>query len=91
MPLHPFLFAIFPILSLYENSIRFVSENELIIPLIVVLTITGIFFIVLKKLFKNNYKSELITSILILFGLFYGTLYFFIDDFTLNGIDIGKW
>lgn len=90
MPLHPFLFAIFPILSLYENSIRFVSENELIIPLIVVLTITGIFFIVLKKLFKNNYKSELITSILILFGLFYGTLYFFIDDFTLNGIDIGK-
>ena len=94
IPLHPFLFGIFPILSLYESSMKFIPETELIFPLSIILSITALFLIVFKKLFKklfkNNHKSEIIVSILIFFGLIYGSVYFLLDDFHIDEFDFGK-
>ena len=89
-PLHPFLFGVFPILTLFENNMRFISETELVLPIIFVLLIVGSSVFFLKYLLKNNFKSEIIVTFLIVLSLTYGTIYFLIDDVEINGVDIGR-
>ena len=60
---HPFLFAIFPIISLFSHNVNEVFPEEVILPLFFVITITFLIWIVLGYLLKSRIKSGFIVSI----------------------------
>ena len=75
--LHPFTFAVCPILFYYSLNKHEVWFSETLVPLVISLLVTILLFLLLKLAFKSTTKSGIITSlILILF-------------FTYEGIQIG--
>ena len=88
--IHPILFAIFPVIMLYFNNIRFVSFSEILLPLAIIVSITIPIWIVLKLILKDSIKSALITSFVLVICFSYGYTYLMMDGFTINDFDISK-
>ena len=55
--LHPFLFAIFPVLALFSNNINSVSFNDILFSLFLALFITFLIWIALGKVLKNKINA----------------------------------
>ena len=87
---HPVLFAVFPVIMLYFNNIRFVSVSEIVLPLAIIVGITVSIWIVLKLILKDDIKSALITSFVLVICFSYGYAYLMMDGFTINDFDISK-
>lgn len=87
MTLYPFLFGMFFILSLYFTNIRLISYNEIIFPLLLVLSIIGIFLFLISKVLKNNFKSALIISLFVIIFFTYGHMYLEINNSVMDGIN----
>ena len=69
--IHPFLFAIFPILFLFAYNIDEVLAIDLWLPISIVMVGTFILLILFKLITKNYKKAAIITSFfLILFFSF---------------------
>jgi hypothetical protein len=72
---HPILFALFPALSLLSNNIHQVeivdSIRSLMISIGIALLILGIFYLI----FRDIYKSAIITSFIIILFFSYGHIY----------------
>jgi len=79
--IHPFLFAIFPILSLFGYNISSVSFDQIVIPLSLSIFITFLIWIALGKVLKNKIKAGFITSLGLIMFFFYGHIYMLIDEF----------
>jgi len=77
--IHPFLFAIFPILSLFANNILSVSFDDIIFPLSIAILITFLIWIALGKVLKNKIKSGFITSLGLIMFFSYGHIYILLD------------
>jgi len=88
--IHPFLFAIYPILFLYSNNIRCVLIKQLILPIIIIIFFTFLLFSLLSFIFKNKKKAGLVTSFFIVLLFLYGHIYHYIEGFTLRGFEIGR-
>lgn len=78
--IHPFLFAIFPILSLYSYNIGIIPFERLFLPLGISIVCIFIIIIVLKLIFKKSNKTSLIVSIGTIFFFFYGHLFNLISE-----------
>jgi len=63
--IHPYLFAIFPIISFYNHNKDLTRLSYILYPLIISLLFTIILFFILKRLVKNNIKSAIISSIFV--------------------------
>jgi len=87
---HPILFGIFPILALFESNMSFTPINEIIFPIIIIISIIIPTWILLKIIIKDNKKSAFIISLGIILFFIYGPVFFAIDDITINGEDIGR-
>ena len=70
--IHPFLFAIFPILFLFAYNIEEVPTNDLFLPILAVTIITLALFFLIKLITKNYYKSGIITSCFVILFFSYG-------------------
>ena len=70
---HPLLFALIPILDLYNHNKKAADLSYLIKPCLISFLITIIVLFVLKKTTKDQDKSSLLTSVLIIF--FFGWHY----------------
>ena len=77
---HPFLFAIFPIISLFSFNVNEVFPEEIILPLFFVITITFVIWIVLGYLLKSRIKSGFIVSIGLVLFFSYGYIYILFDE-----------
>jgi len=88
--IHPFLFALYPILFLAAHNIVEISLREILIPCALSLGVTLIFFIVMSFIFKSSPKSAILTTVLVLLFFSYGHLFERIEDFTLFGFEIGR-
>ena len=88
--IHPFLFGIFPIVSLFYSNIQILFITEIIFPLIFVLGIIGGIWFLLKIILKDKIKSAFIVSLFLIIFFSYGHAYLEFDHFTINDIDIGK-
>lgn len=89
-PIHPFLFAIFPILFLYSQNKGELLPGELLTPAIAVLILTLPFtalWFLLSLIFKSKEKAALLTSASILLFFSYGHFYTLIKGF---GIHLGS-
>lgn len=88
--LHPFLFAIFPIIYLYSINIIEVSIDEIVFPILVSILITGIFLIISKLILKDWIKSGLIISLLVVLSFSYGHIYSLLDSTMIGELEIGR-
>ncbi len=70
--IHPFLFAVFPILFLFAYNIDEVSVSDLFLPIVVVTIFTLALFFLLKLIIKSYYKSGIITSCFVILFFSYG-------------------
>ena len=88
--IHPILFAIFPILSIFSYNVRELSFQEIFLPLFLVLAFTVGIWISLRYILKNTRKSAFIISLLLVLFFSFGHVYNLVDDVTIDGLDIGK-
>ena len=70
--IHPFLFAVFPILFLFAYNIDEVPANALLLPMLVVVIGTLILFFSLRLIIKNYDKIGIITSSSLILFFSYG-------------------
>jgi len=78
--IHPFLFAIFPIIFLFSQNVNSASPNDIIFPLIIVILVTFLIWIALSLLLKNRIKSGFITSLGLIIFFSYGHIYILLDN-----------
>ena len=84
--LHPFLFAVFPILSLYSHNIGQVPFHHILMPSTVVLGAMLFLLLIFKLITKNNEKAAVLTSMFLILFSSYGHLYNAISSYR-GGID----
>ena len=70
--IHPFAFAIFPVLFLYSHNINEVFLRWTVVPAAIVLVCTFLLFVVLSYLCRNKDKAGLLVSLLMVYFFAYG-------------------
>ena len=78
--IHPFLFAVFPILALRNHNIIYVDLGSIVRPLILSITITGALWLLLRMITRNRDKSGLMTSLAAILFFSYGHIYLLIES-----------
>ena len=79
--LHPFLFAIYPIVFLYNVNHSHVAIIRILFPLLLIVFLTGFFFFILKWMIKDQIKCCLILSLTITIFFSYGHIFNLIEGF----------
>ena len=74
-PIHPLLFALYPVIFLYAYNFSQVSFFELIVPLVFSLIATILFYGVCALIYRNKEKAAILVSVGIVFFFFYGNFY----------------
>lgn len=87
---YPFLFAIFPILSIYSSNMQELLPNVLLQPVIIILAFTTIIFLLAKLIFKVWSKASLVVSLIIGLVFSYGYVYLQIGGFAIGDFIIGR-
>lgn len=88
--IHPFLFALYPILFLYSYNIDAVFLSEALMPLLIASGFTLILFLFLNSFLKSKEKAALIGSLFLLLFFSYGHVYDSIAAFSIGGFEIGR-
>jgi len=70
--IHPFLFAIFPVLFLFSHNRLQTTIDLLLAPLAVVLIFASLWFLVLSVIFKNKIKTAIVVSLSLILLFSYG-------------------
>ncbi len=88
--IHPFLFAIFPIISIYANNMQELLPNDLLQPVLIILIFTTIIFFLVKLVFKVWAKVGIVVSLIIGLMFSYGYIYLQIGGYAIGDFVIGK-
>ena len=88
--IHPFLFSLCPVLFIYSQNIRETPIQEVILLTLLFLFAAALLWLLTRFIIKNNEKSSLIISLLLVLSFSYGHIYLLVDDFTLGNTDIGR-
>ncbi|MFP3975430.1 MAG: hypothetical protein ACLFVK_04315, partial [Dehalococcoidia bacterium] len=78
--IHPFLFAIYPVLLLFSQNVQYTSLSDILIPAGVIVGLTGLLLLLLGWRLNSFEKAGAITSISLVFFFFYG--------YIVNAIEI---
>ncbi|MBN2115115.1 MAG: hypothetical protein JW730_01000 [Anaerolineales bacterium] len=78
--LHPFLFALYPILELRNHNITYVDTLALVRPVILSVLLTGLVWIVFRLLFGDWQKSGIITTLAVIAFFTYGQVFIEIES-----------
>jgi len=70
--IHPFLFAIFPVLFLYSHNVQEMFLKWTIVPAAIILVCTLLLFVILSLLCRGKHKAGLLLSILLVYFFLYG-------------------
>ena len=91
--IHPYLFAIFPILFLYSHNIgqlSMISFLEILTPVAIIFGFTIIAMVILWLIFKkDSHKAGIVTSIFLVLFFSYGRIYELIVGFKTGNFIIG--
>ena len=88
--IHPFLLSLCPVLFIYSQNIRETPVQEVILLTLLFLFAAALLWLLTRFIIKNNEKSSLIISLLLVLSFSYGHIYLLVDDFTLGNTDIGR-
>lgn len=83
-PIHPFLFAVFPILFLYDHNIQEVILTVLPVPLLFLLVSTAVFLLLLNIVIKDMAKTSLIATLYLILVFSYGHIHSLIANFEIE-------
>ncbi len=78
--LHPFLFALYPILELRNHNITYVGATDLIRPVILSILLTGLIWIIFRLLTRDWQKSGIITTLMMIAFFTYGQVFIEIES-----------
>ena len=70
--IHPFLFAIFPILFLVSHNVAEVSYHEALVPAAIVLGFTLLLLLLSGLILRNDIKAGIVVSAFLMFFFSYG-------------------
>ena len=88
--IHPFLVGIFPILIIYSQNIGRVEITELFLPVIIIVGLTIGLYYFLKSILKNENKSAIIVTLILIMLFSYGHIYYLLSDVMIDEFDIGQ-
>jgi len=84
VPLHPFLFAMYPILALLAFNISEVDYSSGVRPLILSILATGILILIFYLIYRDWKRTALISTIILILFFSYGHIYI-----SLKGVEVG--
>ena len=90
MVIHPILFALQPILSLFSANYGEVWLSVILRPILFLLALVGILWLLLQAAFRNWHKSGILTSVIFFEVFSYGQIYNWLDQHPIAGIDLGR-
>ena len=79
--IHPFLFGIFTTIFIFTFNVHIVKIEDLILPLVIIVSIVIGLTIPIKILLKNKKKSAFIISIIAILFFSYGHFYEIIENY----------
>lgn len=85
VPLHPFLFAIYPILALLGINISEVDPGSGARPLVLSLLMAGGMLLLSYALFRDWKRSAFLTTLFLILFFSYGHLYILLKGVNVNG------
>lgn len=88
--IHPFLFAVFPILSLFVYNIEQISFSCILSTLAVSLTFAFLMMLALRFFLKDHKKAAIITTLFLIIFFSYGYTYSIVRDYRLSNFQIGR-
>ena len=90
LPLHPFLIAAYPVISLLANNIEEVKAIVALRALVICLLISVLLFVILRWLLTNAARAGLVTTIILIFFFSYGHVYSFFEQSSQLLINFGR-
>ena len=88
LPLHPFIFAIYPILFLFSYNIYELSYSDLTRPLSIALVSTCLLLLFLRLILRDSSKSGVIVSLSLILFFSYGHIANFITKSGILGVGV---
>ena len=91
--IHPFLFAIFPILFLFSRNVdivRFFSVSEVLLPSAIVLGATLLLVLLSRLILGDSKKAGIIVSIFLILFFSYGHVRDIVWGRQIGGLAIGR-
>ena len=79
LPIHMFLFSLFPIMFFFQGNLHEIPFGDVIFPLFLSISITFLSWVILRK-FIGSQRSGLIISLIIMSFINLGNIRFFISD-----------
>jgi hypothetical protein len=85
-PLHPFLFAIYPILALLAFNISEVDYSSGLRPLILSILVAGLLVLIFNLFYRDWRRTALISTIILILFFSYGHIYILLKGVEVSGI-----
>lgn len=86
MAIHPYLFAIFPVLFLFSHNAGQISFSEILLPSTVVLGSTFLLLYLAGFILKNDKKAAIIASVFLILFFSYGHVFY-----VMSGWHVGNF
>jgi hypothetical protein len=77
LPVHPFLFALFPALFIFTHNIGSIPLRQIYLPLFLILACVSVLFFFTERLVKDIYKTALLLSVFLIIFFSYGHIFNF--------------
>ena len=90
LPIYFLLFSVFPILFLYSSNIEEVALIQILTPTAISIISSTTFLLFLNLVFKNVYKSALITSLGLIMFFSYGHTFDLVEGFKIFDVTLGR-
>lgn len=88
--IHPYLFAVFPVLFLYSHNIEQLTFSDTLFPMGILLGSVILIVLFSRIIFKNYQKAGLIISFFLILFYTYGHVYDVIKDWQIGNFEIGR-
>ncbi|MFH2012299.1 MAG: hypothetical protein ABIJ37_06330 [Pseudomonadota bacterium] len=88
--IHPFLFAIFPVLFLFSHNIAYLEYFQTLLPAIVTLGFTILLLLFFRLILKDNKKAGIVVSIFLILFFSYGHIFNIMQDWKVGSFVIGR-
>jgi hypothetical protein len=90
IPLHPFLFGVFPILSLLGLNILEIAPRDSLRPVFFSVALITILLVLFWLVHRDWHRAAIVATIFIIFFFSYGHVYNLVKQMTLGGIPLGR-
>jgi hypothetical protein len=84
-PLHPFLFALYPILALLAFNVSEVEVSSSIRPLLFSILLAGLLILIFYRIFHNWERAALLATIILILFYAYGHVYLALKAVNISG------